>query len=243
MDKASRLDIPLDQQRLAWNLWNAEERESRLSAHALRMAGYVEAAVAPVARPDLEILEVGCGTGWLCTRLADCGRVTGVDLSDEVLARAQRREPRVRFIAGDFMSIELPPASFDVVVTLDTLSHVADQAGFVERIAELMRPSASLILCTQNGPVLDRCSDVPGPQPGQLRHWVDHRALRALLTPWFHVEHLSSIEPRGHLGLLRLFNSVKLNALAASAFGADRIESLKERRFLGSSLVVSARRR
>ncbi|MAS15425.1 class I SAM-dependent methyltransferase (plasmid) [Nitratireductor rhodophyticola] len=55
---------------------------------------------------NLDILEVGCGSGWLCPRLLPYGRVTGTDLSDAVVERARRRPPEVAFVPGDFMDLD-----------------------------------------------------------------------------------------------------------------------------------------
>lgn len=61
-----------------------------------------------LGRHDLDIIEVGCGAGWLCDRLTKFGRVTGTDLSHEVLARAANRWPSVNYVAGDFMQLDFP---------------------------------------------------------------------------------------------------------------------------------------
>jgi hypothetical protein len=52
-----------------------------------------------------------------------------------------------------------------------------------------------------------------------------------------------TVEPSGHLGLLRIVNSRKLNALPCSLFGADRIKRLKEFLGLGQTIVLLARNR
>ena len=130
-------------------------------------------------RRDLDIIEVGCGTGWFCPLLAKFGRVIGTDLSDEVLARAQQRWPGVGFMAGDFASLPLKDATFDVVVSLEVLSHVADQPSFIARIAQILRPGGLLLLATQNRAVLSEHCLIPPPAPGQLRNWVDHQQLRS----------------------------------------------------------------
>lgn len=44
--------------------------------------------------------------------LAKFGRVTGTDLSDKVLARAQARMPHVKFVSGDFMEPDFGNETF-----------------------------------------------------------------------------------------------------------------------------------
>jgi SAM-dependent methyltransferase len=108
--------------------------------------------------------DVGCGAGWLCSRLTPFGSVTGTDLSDAVLARAAQRVPQAKFIAGDFMALDLG-SDYDVAISLEVLPHVADQPAFLAKIAGLLKPGGYLMLATQNKPALLR-NDIPAPKPG-----------------------------------------------------------------------------
>lgn len=191
---------------------------------------------------NLNILEVGCGSGWLCKQLVPFGQVTGTDLSDEVLARAQADLPQVKFVAGDFMELDFPPCGFDVVVSLEVLAHVADQNGFLEKIARLLRPEGSLALATQNRFALKRWSEVPPQGVGQVRKWVDVKTLRRLLSNHFEIVELTSIVPVGDRGILRWVNAPKVNRMLSIFVSRSRIEALKEHLFLGHTLMVFARK-
>ncbi|MFT8246409.1 class I SAM-dependent methyltransferase [Roseomonas sp. BN140053] len=80
-------------------------------------------------RPDLEVLDIGCGWGGLALTLArDWGaRVTGLTLSTEQLAEAQRRaaeaglSDRVRFELMDYRDWRRP---VDRVVSVGMFEHV-----------------------------------------------------------------------------------------------------------------------
>jgi SAM-dependent methyltransferase len=243
MDKSSRLDIPLEEQRQAWNRWNATVRAKALGKITEQHARLVDEAIAALGRSDLKLIEVGCGTGWLCERLRKYGKVTGVDLSDEVLQQARLKSPEIEYLAGDFMTLDLPAAAFDVAFTLDTLSHFADQAGFISRVARVLRPGGLLVVVTQNRAVLERWSAIPGPQPGQIRQWVDHRKLRELLDREFRDVNIGSTFPVGDQGLLRIINSYKLNKVVNALVGGERVQRMKERAMLGHSLVAHATKR
>jgi 2-polyprenyl-3-methyl-5-hydroxy-6-metoxy-1,4-benzoquinol methylase len=233
---------PISLQKSFWNRWNAEHREHEIQDVCIRQAEVVLDWLNSFGRNDLKILEVGCGSGWLCPRLLPFGRVTGTDLSDEVLARVRQRIPDVTFVSGDFMKLDFGSGSFDVVITLEVLSHVADQSGFVRKLASHLRPGGHLMLATQNRYVLERFNRIPPPAPGQLRRWVDRRELRQLLDPEFQVLELFSVSPKANRGLMRLVNSEKLNRPIKAVFG-NRIERLKEAAGLGWTLMVLATRR
>ena len=168
------------------------------------------------------------------------GQVTVTDLADEVLQRAAMRSPRVNFVAGDLFEVDLPLGSFDVAVSLEVLSHVADQQAFVHRVASLLKPGGVVLLATQNRAVLERWSQVGPPAPGQLRRWVDARQLRQLLSSHFDQIEIGSVLPVGDQGWLRLLNSHKLNRLLARLVPADRIQTAKERALLGHTLMARA---
>jgi len=239
VDKSSRRDIALEEQRQAWNQWNSQVLHG--NARALREWAEIETQLKISERHNLRILEVGCGAGWLAERLMKYGAVTATDLSDEVL-EAKRRLPAIDFRKGDFFQLELPTNSFDVVVTQHVLAHVSDQPAFITRIADLLVEGGRIIIVTQNRPVLERWSAIPGPYPGQLRRWVSARELRHLVNPHFKDVEISSVLPAGDQGFLRVVNSYKVNRILQSIFGADTIHSAKEKALLGQSLILCATR-
>ena len=243
MDKSSRTDIPVPDQRAMWNRWNAEFREVAPGKISIRQAELIERWIAGLNRTDLDLVDVGCGPGWMSERLTRFGQVTGTDLASEIIERARQRLPNVRLLAEDFLETSLKDQSFDVAVSLEVLSHVADQPAFLKRIARLLRPGGWLMLATQNRAILERCSHVGPPQPGQIRRWVDAPTLRRLLAPEFEVVHLTSIEPDGHEGFLWLINSGKLNRAAGKIINPEKINRTKERLLLGHTLMAMARKR
>jgi ubiquinone/menaquinone biosynthesis C-methylase UbiE len=160
-----------------------------------------------------------------------------------VLDRARLRSPEVTFIAGDFLALPFEDASFDVVISLEVLSHVADHVAFLDRCAAVLRPGGRLMLATQNRPVLERLNDVPPAKPGQLRRWVDAEELRTLLARRFEVEDLYSVTLRSRRRHpIRLLTSSRVDrALRPLAGrGLDTVKGWAERRW-GWTLMARAR--
>lgn len=75
--------------------------------------------------PGAAILDLCCGDGRITTQLARRGyRMTGIDGSEEMLACARSRNPKIRYLLADARDFDLP-LQFDAVIsTFDALNHV-----------------------------------------------------------------------------------------------------------------------
>jgi 2-polyprenyl-3-methyl-5-hydroxy-6-metoxy-1,4-benzoquinol methylase len=233
----------LHSQAAYWDEWNRSNREGQINRLSRRQATLIHEWIADLGRTDLSILDVGCGSGWMCEQLLPFGEVTGLDLSPNMLQRAQMRVPEAHFIAGDVLASDLEPASFDVVVTMGVIAHVEDQSEFLRKCAELLKPGGLLLLTVQNRPIYERMAEIEPPSPRQIRRWLDHKELRQLIPDQLIVRDLLSVCPRGYNGFLRYVNSVKLNGIMDALFTEQRIEMWKERLFLGCTLVLRAEKR
>jgi ubiquinone/menaquinone biosynthesis C-methylase UbiE len=100
-------------------------------------------------REPLDVLDVGCGTGFLSLLLAELGhRVTGIDFADQMLATA-RRKAAIRGLSADFRYADaeappLPSASFDLIVERHVLWTLPDPGSALESWRLLLRPDARL---------------------------------------------------------------------------------------------------
>lgn len=234
------MNQPIELQRNYWNEWNASHREQRLSDVSLDQREIVLRWLSELSRTDLNILEVGCGAGWLCPALKQFGRVTATDLSDEVLARARARVPDVRFLAGDFMELGFD-GQFDVIVSLEVLSHVADHGAFIAKLNALLRPGGYLMLATQNRPVLEKFNTVAPQQPGHLRRWFDRHELEALLSPHFSVLQIATLTPAANKGPIRLIAGRQAKRLVRAVAGRGPEKALARAGF-GWTLAALARK-
>jgi SAM-dependent methyltransferase len=96
--------------------------------------------------PTGDVLELACGPGrWTMRLLRHAERVTAVDASPEMLARAAGRiehDPRVRFVNADLFGWR-PDRQYDVVFFGFWLSHVPLQRfeSFWSMVAEALAPS------------------------------------------------------------------------------------------------------
>jgi 2-polyprenyl-3-methyl-5-hydroxy-6-metoxy-1,4-benzoquinol methylase len=225
-----------------WDKWNSTYRIGRLDQPSKVRLSEILAMMADLKIQGARILEVGCGTGWLSDKLSEFGKVTACDLGSKIIDFAQETYPHVDFHSGDIHTLDLPVNTFDVIVTSEVLSHVADQPAFMTRLAQLLKPGGYLLLTSQNKFVFERTANV-SPPDGWIRRWVTMKMLKNLLRPEFKLRHATTLEPEGHLGVLRLINSARINHYCSAAFGADRVKRLKESAGFGQSLFVVAVRR
>jgi demethylmenaquinone methyltransferase / 2-methoxy-6-polyprenyl-1,4-benzoquinol methylase len=98
------------------------------------------------------VVDVACGTGKLSALLADAvgpfGRVVAVDLSERMIAEAQREHRDVvqlEFGVGDALALPLPDGAFDAATIAFGLRNLADyEAGFRE-LARVVRPNGRVV--------------------------------------------------------------------------------------------------
>lgn len=85
---------------------------------------------------DVELLDVGCGTGWLADHFV---RYTGIDAAPEAVALARERGRNV--LQGD-LDAPLPFAdeSFDAAILKDVLEHVVQPAAVLLEVRRVLRP-------------------------------------------------------------------------------------------------------
>jgi 2-polyprenyl-3-methyl-5-hydroxy-6-metoxy-1,4-benzoquinol methylase len=189
----------------------------------------------------MKVLDVGCGTGWLCALLMPFGMVTGIDFTEEVLDRARTRNPEVRYITGDFLEAGFKN-EFDVVVSMEVISHLTDQPAFIHKCWEALKPGGYLMLATQNKYVYEHRAETAPPSPSQVRKWLTPRTLRKILEPEFEIIQLTSVYPDGHKGILRIVNSPRVNGLVARVVPQVQLDAMKERMLLGMTLMALAQK-
>lgn len=225
-----------------WDDWNLKYRLGYLDEPSKRRMLEIAMAMADLKIHDAKILEAGCGTGWLSAKLSEFGKVTAVDIGKKIIEIAQVNYPHIDFLSGDVETLDLPVNYFDVVVSSQVLSHVADQPRFVHRLAQLLKPGGFLLIDTQNKYVFERTANIPPPR-GWIRTWVTMKMFKDMLNKDFSIRRATTLEPEGHLGLLRLVNSRKLNKLLSPVFGSLRLKRLREQAGFGQSLFVVAVKR
>src|SRR6185295_13552571 len=82
--------------------------------------------------PERAVLDVGCGRGGSAKLVQErgFGRVVGIDVEAESIARAREVYPDVEFHAGDVVDVErIVVGRFDLCYLLNSFYAFPDQAG------------------------------------------------------------------------------------------------------------------
>ena len=101
-------------------------------------------------RPDLKLLDIGCGTGALLHEVQTIEPsldVCGVDLSAEMLGVARDRlRPGTPLLRADVGRLPLAAATYDVVVSSSSFHYWEPPERGLAEIARVLRPGGRLVL-------------------------------------------------------------------------------------------------
>lgn len=102
----------------------------------------------------LAVLDIGCGAGGVDLALVrehGAGFVTGIDVEDGVLERAREHVAaaglgdRIGLVKVAPGPLPLPPASFDVVFSKDSIVHIPDKHALMRDVFRVLRPGGRFV--------------------------------------------------------------------------------------------------
>ena len=100
-------------------------------------------------QPVDTVLDVGCGSGWLARRIAERllhGRVVGLDISDEMVRRAQQASDgfsNLTFVEGSADRIPWSDNSFSRVISVESAYYWPDPARGLREILRVLAKGGS----------------------------------------------------------------------------------------------------
>jgi SAM-dependent methyltransferase len=95
--------------------------------------------------PEDNVLDVGCGAGWLSRLLAEQvpeGRVVGVDISDEMIRRARRNSADLEnamFVIGEAEEIPWDANFFNHAISVEAAYYWPDPLAALREIHRVLR--------------------------------------------------------------------------------------------------------
>ncbi len=132
----------------------------------------------------MEILDVGCGRGWLTSLLSSFGHFTGLEPVPEVVAYARSLFPSLEFVVSTPENYIANQAfkTFDLIICSEVIEHVHhdEQFQFLFDLSRLLKPKGCLVLTTPRGELFDVWNKtVPTKQP--VEDWLSEEHLDKLI--------------------------------------------------------------
>ncbi|KAJ5240976.1 methyltransferase-UbiE family protein [Penicillium citrinum] len=181
-------------------VYTTDHSASVIQTHGWRTLANSAAYVIPCIRPDLQILDVGCGPGSITIDLAKHapqGHVIGIEYVPDPLDGARKLAAsesvsNVTFQVGDIHNIPFPDDTFDLVHAHQVLQHIADPVRAFQEMRRVVkkggvvavRESASLTWYPESEGIAawkelsERMGRAKGgnPHPGRMIHVWAHEA-------------------------------------------------------------------
>jgi SAM-dependent methyltransferase len=144
----------LERSRAAWDA-RAERWDARAAANTLapdRKRDLDRIWDALRLSPGARVLDAGCGSGQFAIALAERGaRVTGIDLSPEMIRRAQTHaaehdvETEIAWRIGDITHLSDPLAVFDAIHARVLFQFLPDIPGTLREMRSVLKPGGRLL--------------------------------------------------------------------------------------------------
>jgi SAM-dependent methyltransferase len=184
------------------------------------------------------VLELACGTGSVLKQLEPSYDVSGVDLSEAMLAVAARKLPDARLVRGDMTSVELGE-TFDVVLCVfDSINHLLrfeEWEAVFDRAHAHLSDGGIFVFDVNTEAQLERFSSEP-----PLAQWF--KGANVMLLD------VARTTDGAYLWMVRVFEDLgednyRLHAedIPEAAFPADRIEASLLERFAAVDVYDASR--
>ncbi len=98
-----------------------------------------------------KVLDAACGEGYGSALLAGyADKVVGVDIDAKSIQHAKQRyhADNLKFVCANVLAIPIPDNSFDVVVSFETLEHLAEHEELLTEYRRLLKDDGILIIST-----------------------------------------------------------------------------------------------
>jgi SAM-dependent methyltransferase len=134
-------------------LYSALEQAELPEAAVLASLGCGNPTAVAELREGERVLDLGSGGGidvlLSAKRVGPTGRAIGLDMTDEMLALAQRNAAEagvtnVEFLKGHIEAIPLPAESIDVVISNCVINLAADKPAVFREIARVLKPGGRM---------------------------------------------------------------------------------------------------
>ena len=99
-------------------------------------------------RPQVRLLDIGCGSGWLADQCRAAGaRVWAMDVARDGVMGARTRFPKAgHFQVGDVYHLPFAAEAFEVVLLSEVVEHLEDIGGALDEVHRVLRPGGRVLV-------------------------------------------------------------------------------------------------
>lgn len=122
----------------------------------IRLEHYHRYATVLDAVAGKKVLDLACGEGYGSNLMAERAHsVVGVDVSSESVQHAADtyQKANLKFCQGNAAALCFSDASFDVVISFETIEHLAEQTKMIQEIRRVLRSDGILVMSSPNRPI------------------------------------------------------------------------------------------
>jgi ubiquinone/menaquinone biosynthesis C-methylase UbiE len=136
--------------KIEFNRWAEDGRGEEMERHHIPITAPVLAMMD--LQPNDRVLDLGCGAGWATRLLAarvPKGQIVGVDISDEMLHRAEGSSKEFGNINYRLGSAEMIPSDdnfFSKVLSVESFYYYADQGRALDELFRVMTPGSRFLI-------------------------------------------------------------------------------------------------
>jgi ubiquinone/menaquinone biosynthesis C-methylase UbiE len=127
-------------------LWGQQPDDWANIQEQTGIAGYQYAlGVLKLSTAD-NLLDIGCGSGIFSSLAADAGaKITGIDASEPLIAKAKQRVPAVNFTIGEMEELPFADGAFDVVVGFNSFQYAASVKSALSDARRVLKPHGKIL--------------------------------------------------------------------------------------------------
>jgi len=130
------------------------------------------------------VLDIGCGTGLLTSRILDelaPHSVAGCDFSRGMLRQAVKKTPDLPWVRGNAMRLPFADASFDAIVSTESFHWFPDQDASLAEFFRVLEPGGRLFvaLISPSAEWISRAARLGSRAVGEPANWPTRDRLRS----------------------------------------------------------------
>ena len=99
-----------------------------------------------IALADSEVLDIGCGYGWLLDAFEGARSLSGIDIAHHAVEQATARRPERFFQQGDAQAPVPFTQRFDLVLAINVIEHLTDPEAGINSISKAVKPGGIVIV-------------------------------------------------------------------------------------------------